>query len=365
MRKPGQPKGTPPPMRRDWRGRGRYLLALLNRFRITFVLAAGLLVGGPLLYIGQYRPEEGGRLTFGEALHHVYFLLFGQPSLPYVENWFVEALNILIPPFGIAVVVDGIVRFAYLYFAKHRSDKEWIEVLSQTLEGHVVVCGAGRIGYRVVSQLLHLGEQVVVIEKREDAQFVSALRDLRVPVLIDDAQTPHALERTNAARAAALVCATDDDLANLNVALDARRLNPGIRVVMRLFDADLARKIRTAFDAETLSSSALAGPTMALAALDPRILHSFELGPQLLVVSEFTVGEPLTGLSVAELRDRFGALILSAQRPGEAIRYHPAGDWKVQPGELLSVQCTWEDYRRLRTFTGEAKVPLHHLESAA
>src|SRR5256885_5650955 len=104
------------------------------------------------------------------------FMLYGQPTLPSAPNPVLGALKVAIPPFGIIVLVDGMVRFAYLYFAKHRDDKEWIAVVSQTMRRHVVVCGAGRIGFRVSEQLLALGCEVCVIEKREDAPFVAILR---------------------------------------------------------------------------------------------------------------------------------------------------------------------------------------------
>ncbi|RKG89684.1 potassium transporter TrkA, partial [Corallococcus sp. CA053C] len=118
----------------------RYLRALSRRFRSTLVLAAAIFGLGPLLYQWRYVGPGGYRLSYGEALHHVYFLLFGQPSLPYVSDWLVETLNILIPPVSIALVVDGVVRFAYLFFARHKNDKEWVTVVSETMKGHVVVC---------------------------------------------------------------------------------------------------------------------------------------------------------------------------------------------------------------------------------
>jgi len=174
---------------RSLRANARYLRALLRRFRGSILAGSLLFLGGPLFFVWRYRSPEGDRLRFGEALHHVYFLLFGQPSLPYVDDVWVEAVTLLIPPVGIAVVVDGVVRFAYLYFARHRADKEWIEVIASMLEDHVVVCGAGRVGYRVTQQLRALGRDVVVIEKREDAAFVQVLRDMKVPVLIDDTRS--------------------------------------------------------------------------------------------------------------------------------------------------------------------------------
>src|SRR5207302_2947796 len=120
-----------------------------------------------------------------------------------------------------------------------------------------------------------------------------------VPVLMEDVRAAGALARANVQKARSIVCATDDDLANLNVALDARKLRPGIRVVMRLFDDDLVEKTRSSFDAQAFSTSALAAPALAMAALDPSIKNSFEVGGRLMVIAEVTVQANICGRSVA------------------------------------------------------------------
>ena len=334
----------------------RYLRALLRQFRTTFALALALFGIVPLLYVWGWRGPSGQRVGWGAAAHHVYFLLFGNPSLPYTESAPMEALNMLVPLFGVAVLADGVVRFGHLFFAKRGHAKEWIAVRTQGMVDHVIVVGAGRVGYRVTEHLRALGRDVVVLENRAEAPLAGALRELGVPVLVEDARTPGALGRCNVARAAAVVCSTDDDLVNLNVALDARRENHSIRVVIRVFDEDLARKVREGFGAEALSASGLAAPALAIAALDPRVRHSFQSGEHLFVVSEFLAATPLAALTVAELRDRFGALTLSLERSG-TTRPHPPGETRVSVGDRLLVQALWPDYRRLRDHLGEATAP--------
>jgi voltage-gated potassium channel len=216
-------------------------------------------------------------------------LLFAQPIIDIPDNGPVELLAVLIPPLGITTVAEGLVRFAYLFFARERNDKEWFAVLEQTLKDHVIVCGAGRVGFRVFEQLHKLGVPMVMIEKDESKTFLAEIRAAGVPVLIDDVRAAGTLERANAAKARSIVCATDDDLANLNVALDARKLRAGIRVVMRLFDDDLVEKTRSSFEAQAFSTSALAAPALAMAALDPSIKNSFEVGGRLMVIGELTV----------------------------------------------------------------------------
>jgi len=336
----------------------RYLGALLRRFRTTVLMAVVLFLLMPLVYHWRHLGPDGRPVSLGKALRHVYFLLYGQPSLD-VDDSLLMLLDMLIPPVGIAVLADGVVRFAYLFFAKHRQDKEWFEVIAETFKGHVVVCGAGRVGYRVVAQLRALGKDVVVVEKREEAPFVAVLRDEQVPLLIDDIRSPQCLPRTNVHRAAAIVCSTDDDLANLNIALDARRMNPNIRVVIRLFDDDLVAKVRDTFKAEALSSSSLAAPAMALAALDPRIIHSFRIGTHLMVVSVFEARDGLPGMTISEVRDRFGGLTLSMRRGGSPDEWlHPKGETRIQVGDTLTLQAEYNDYRQLRAFTLEPDAPV-------
>lgn len=342
----------------DLQFRVRYAIAVLRRFRITLAFLVVLFVGLPLVYVWQYQTPSHQHIDYGRAVHHIYFLLFGQPSLDYVDIPLIEVLNIIIPPLGIATVVDGGVRFGYLFFAKHKAEKEWIEVIAEALKGHVVVCGAGRVGYRVALQLIELQRPVIVIEHRENAHFVSTLRDMKVPVLIDDVRNPLALKRLNLESAEAIICATNDDLANLNVALDARKANPNLRIVLRLFDDDLVERVKENFRAEAHSTSALAAPAFALTALDPRIMHSFHVGPHLMVVSRFEAKQQLAGLTIGDLRDRFGGLTLGLCQKGSVEQLHPSGLSKIAQGDLLTVQCRYDEYRALREFTGEQAPPL-------
>src|SRR5438132_13949957 len=114
-----------------------------------------------------------------------YLLLIAQPITDIPDDGAVQLLAVLIPPLGITTVAEGLVRFAFLFFAKTRNDKEWFAVLASTLKDHVIVCGAGRVGFRVFEQFDKLQVPIVMIERREDAPFVSTIRAAGVPVLIE------------------------------------------------------------------------------------------------------------------------------------------------------------------------------------
>jgi voltage-gated potassium channel Kch len=65
-------------------------------------------------------------------------------------------------------------------------------------------------------------------------------------------------------RAKAILSVTSDDLSNLEVGLKARMLHPGLRVVLRIFDQDLARSLNEQLDIHfAFSTSAITADVLA------------------------------------------------------------------------------------------------------
>ena len=332
--------------RRDAHAQLLYLWTLIKRFRFTFLMLL-LLVGGGGLSLYLLFPRVGQPIGFGRALTIAYFLLFAQPIVDIPDSGAIEVVAVIIPPLGIVTVAEGLVRFAYLFFAKNRNDKEWFAVLAQTMKDHVIVCGAGRVGFRIFEQLNKLGVPMVMIERDDAAPFMATIREAGVPVLVADVRNAGTLQQANVQAARALICGTDDDLVNLNIALDARKLQPGIRVVMRLFDEDLAAKIKSAFEIDAFSTQALAAPALAVAALDDSIRNSFEVGGRLMVVAELAVDQ-LAGRTVAALRDLYGVLVLHLVKTTGVSLWDPAGSMRLDSGDRVTVQATLEAYQGLR-----------------
>jgi Trk K+ transport system NAD-binding subunit len=138
--------------------------------------------------------------------------------------------------------------------------------------GHVVVCGLGNIGFRVVEELVRCHERVVVIEQALDSRFVTTARRMGVPVLIGDATVSTVLRQAHAAEARAVIASTSDDLLNLEVALTMRELNPTQRVVLHLSDPHLAQMLRESANIRlALSIPLLAAPAFVAALFGDRV----------------------------------------------------------------------------------------------
>ena len=141
------------------------------------------------------------------------------------------------------------------------------------------------------------------------------------------------------------------------------RIAPVQRGQFGAVDDDLVAKVRDTFRAEALSSSAVAAPAMAFSALDPRITHSFNVAGHLMVVSDFTAGQGLTGLALNEVNDRFGLLALYMHPAAGGEVLHPGTGTVIQRGDVVTFQGSWDDYQRLRAFTGEERPPVSVLHA--
>jgi Trk K+ transport system NAD-binding subunit len=170
--------------------------------------------------------------------------------------------------------------------------------------GHVVVCGLGNVGFRVVEELLCLGERVVVIELARDARFVPTTRRLGVPVIIGDATMREVLRQAHSPSARAVIAATNHDLINLEVALLARDLRPEQRVVVRLTDPSLAATLRENANVRlALSIAGLAAPAFVAGLFGHRVLNVCLVAGRILAVITLTVGPQDTSLIGAAVRD--------------------------------------------------------------
>lgn len=156
---------------------------------------------------------------------------------------------------------------------------------------HVVVCGSGDVGTRVIEFLKMLGQSVVVIDTVPDAEVIEQSRVRTVELLTADATREGTLELCNLPSARALIALTSTDTANLEVALGARGRNPHLPVVMRVQDDAFSGSISRQFEAiQTFSTSALAAPAFAGLSRFPGTRSRIEFGDE-----DYNVGERLQG----------------------------------------------------------------------
>ena len=263
------PVPTPRPRLRRLRVLALYAGALLHEFRATLLTAAVAVVLGAVLFrMTPHAALSGNRPDWLLSVYGAWTALLGQAVFNPPQTWVLEVLHAVYPIVGFIVLGEGIVRFALLMTSRRRGEREWMKVMASTYRDHVVLCGLGHVGSRVLESLRAAGAEVVAIERDAASRFAAAARAAGTPVLASDMRDDAVLIEAGVPSARCIVVATDDDLANLEVALDARRMNPRIRVLLRFYDQRMAAKIQAAFGIEeAFSSAALAAPVIAAKAL--------------------------------------------------------------------------------------------------
>jgi len=338
------------PWKRYLRAALRDTRLLVCQFRTSLSLFALVVLGGGVLLWACYiNPESGEKLGLAEAIYSTFSLIFFASSLPFPSQWYLQLFFFIVPLVGLGLIAEGVIRFGVMLFDKRIRKEAWQVAIASTYSGHTVVCGLGRVGYRVAEELLKFGEEVVGIEQDPQGRFVERLRRRGVPVIIGDACRREVLRQAGVERANAVIPCTENDLANLDIALDAREMNPHIKVVMRVFEADLARKLEKGFGIHTaFSTSALAAPAFAAAALRVRIVQALYVDDVLLGISEMDVrpGSQLVGQRVADLEQSLDMSVILWKR-GPQADLHPAPEVCLAAGDKLVVAATLDVLNRL------------------
>jgi Trk K+ transport system NAD-binding subunit len=322
-----------------------YVLALVREFRWTLAALVIAIVLGGALY-GVAPTGDGRRLGVLNALYAAWMAMLAQPIESPPSTWYLTVLCGIYPLVGAVVIGEGVVRLALLMASRRRGEKEWVRVMVSTYRDHVVVCGLGHLGVRVVEQLVAAGVDVVALERRKAGRFVSRAAELHVPVVFGDMKQDQTLIDAGIEHARAIVIATNDPIANLEVALDARRMNAGVRVVMRMFDEAIAHKISDAMDVDVaFSSSTLAAPVVAALALQStaaggagaKILSSMMIGNACYVATEITLApqSKLVGRRVDDVERAHGARLLARTANGQVDPAAPAPDTVLAAGDTL------------------------------
>ena len=115
----------------------------------------------------------------------------------------------------------------------------------ETLTGHVVLVGYGRVGTRIADAMSEQGIRFVVAEQNRES--VERLRERGIHAVTGDASDPEVLIQAHVARASLLVIATPDTLKVRKMVQTARTLNPHIETLLRTHsdeEADLLRQER-------------------------------------------------------------------------------------------------------------------------
>lgn len=323
---------------RKWRANWRDTLLLLRQFRWPLLLFCLVLLGGGISYFLLARMAQEPVSNLPEAIYLVLGLTFLQPLGGFPAAWYLELYYFVMPIIGIGILAQGVADFGVSFFNRRSRTKEWETAVASTYTAHVILIGLGHLGYRVVQKLHRMDQDIVVIELNPAADLVESVRKLDIPVLQDDGTRQAALEAAGVRQARAIILCTQNDSLNLQMAVKARSLNPGIQVVVRIFDDDFAQALQEQFGFTALSATGMAAPAFAAAAAGVDMTRPITVEGQSLSLARMTVGPGslISGASVGQVEKRYEVSIVLLRRQGEPD-LHPVAERCLAPGDVLAV----------------------------
>lgn len=243
----------------------------------------------------------------------------------------------------------------------------WLTVqrrkMKQTLEGmrdHFIVCGYGRLGTRIVRDLMARGEAFVVVEVREEMEEGFLAAD--IPYLIGDATHDESLLQAGVTHARGLVAAMDSDANNVLAVLTARGLNREVIIVARANSERSEGKLLRAGANRVVTPEDIGGHRLALALLRPAVddlfdqLFSFGLDVQV-DIGQILIPEhsPFAGQTVAEcdLRRVRSVSILAIRQADTHFVMNPDANRVIAAGETLIVIGPADAVYELEALYGE------------
>jgi Trk K+ transport system NAD-binding subunit len=310
-------------------------------WRTTAVLLLAIVVMA-WLFQAIYTHDLDEPLTYVQAVYAVLNMIFFQlaytdlPNDPNLTPFFV-----LVPVVGLSLFsLTGfnLLQLVRVFFVRRERGQRWQEALASTYRDHVVVCGLGSIGFRVARYLAEFGQPVVGVELTH-TELTDELMDADLPIILGDVRSRDVLEKAGLARAATAVVCTNSDMANIEAIFHVRELNPRARLVLRIFEDEIAQAVGAGFEVDAvLSRSAIAALSFAHAAAGVDVLESFQLGDLGYVLARVPLhkGSPLVGCTVAEVaRERDATVVFLCQE--QRLLNEPSPDTRIQAGDELFV----------------------------
>lgn len=275
----------------------------------------------------------------GARLFTIFILLAGLG----VAAYFVSTLT--------AFLVEG--ELTHVFWRKN------MEKQIQRLNGHVILCGAGRtgVGHYVINELLQTNVPFVLIDRDEDLIRRLQARYGNFPALTGDATHAHDLQKAGLDRAKGVVSALDDDKDNLCVVVTCKQLNPRLKLISSCRDSEFAEKLEL-LGTEVVMPNYIGGLRIASKIIRPTVVDYLDRMMRdqecIVRIEDVPLSEHsgLIGKQVSDINfpDFPQLLVLAIIRPGSpGPIYNPKRSMTLQAGDTIVLQADVESIGRFRS----------------
>jgi len=323
---------------RSLRAMARDSGALLREFRWPILLFALVVFGGGWLY-GELLAVAGyARPAYVELPYYVLrMMVFEPPTSETPSQIYLILFWYITPLVAIFIIGRGAADFIRLFFDRSERRSAWEEAVASTYRDHIIILGIGHVGMRVARTLSGMGFDVVAIDQKLKPDTEAELADMGIPMIVMDGRNPVALEKAGLKQAQAFVVCTASDQTNLEVIMRVRDLNPEVRIVARMWDAQFSKQLKQFMGVTAvLSASDLAAPVFAGSAVGVELTQTMQINgvDYSMIRVRVEQGVFLDGGTVGELQEDNDMDIVLLERAGN-VEVQPANSIVVQGGDTL------------------------------
>lgn len=316
-----------------------------NRYGMFFPLVVGCVLLFLIFALGilGYMQVEGW--TFFDSLYQVIITL---STVGFQE---VNPLTSQGRVLTMIMIVSGVGSFAYLIgsftqvLIEGRIQQIWgkrrVLKTIDKLNNHIIICGFGRIGGIVATELLREGADVVVIETKEEV--VRELEEKGILHISGDATADETLLAAGLNRAKSLVTALHQEAANVYVTLTARQLNPKVNIVARADHPSHIARLERAGANQVLIPHLYGGVRMAQSVLRPTVTNFLDMAArggavdlqmeELLIESDSEIVDK--NLIEAEIRPRFNLIVIAIKKASGEMIFNPQPQSVLEAGDTM------------------------------
>jgi voltage-gated potassium channel len=228
------------------------------------------------------------------------------------------------------------------------------------LRDHFIICGAGRVGSRLIRELQRSHVPFAAIEK--DAQKVASLAESGALVIVGDATLEETLREAGVDRARGLAACLPDDADNVYAVLTARDLNPGLHIVARAVEEQAEPKLIKAGANRVVAPTITGSHRMAQALMRPAVAdfmdsitaENLDLSFEQIEVAPGSV-YAARKLRYTNILSELNVVIVAIRRRSGQMTFNPSGDAIIDAGDILIAIGRAESLMRMSQLARDAE----------
>lgn len=227
-----------------------------------------------------------------------------------------------------------------------------------SLNKHYIICGAGRVGLRVVREITKRKMDYLIVEK--DEQIATNVLEQGFRVLEGDATQDDVLRDAGIERAAGLICAVSSDPENLYITLTARDINKVVFIVARANEESAVPRLLKVGANKVVSPVITGSHQMAQFLVKPLVADFLELATMVdehhLAIEQIYVaaGSELQNQTIraSQIRSQMNVMVIGIKRLSGEMQFNPSADTIIETGDAMIVMGDREGLERLENLAG-------------